>query len=57
MSQNVYLSNWQDHPKENKDLLIVLSNTQVEFGIRAGGLIPINMPTFLAVINIISNTS
>nr|CAH7760779.1 unnamed protein product [Callosobruchus chinensis] len=49
LSQNAYLSNWEDHPKVSKDMLIVLSNTQAEFGIRAGGLIPINMPTFMAV--------
>ncbi|VEN64676.1 unnamed protein product [Callosobruchus maculatus] len=48
-SINAYLSHWEDHPKENKNMLLVLTNIQTEFGIKAGGLIPMNMPTFMAV--------
>nr|CAI5855969.1 unnamed protein product [Callosobruchus analis] len=49
LSMNAYLSNWEDHPKENKYMLLVLTKTQTEFGIKAGGLIPVNMPTFMAM--------
>ncbi|VEN45061.1 unnamed protein product [Callosobruchus maculatus] len=45
---SAYLSDWQSHTKNSKDIMLVIIVTQKHFEISAGGIIPLNMQTLLA---------
>ncbi|VEN55161.1 unnamed protein product [Callosobruchus maculatus] len=48
VSVSAYFSNWQNHSKKTKDIIIVILAAQKKFEITAGGIVPLNMQTMMA---------